>query len=89
MPLTQAERDEILKIASQGTKEELADEIAKKTVLSNNELKRLLSDTDQKVLADTVAAVMHATNNNIQKTQAVNGITGGVGVLVKIAGLLL
>lgn len=89
MPLTQAERDEILKVASEGTKQDLADEIAKKTVLSNNELMKLLSEADQKALALMVVEVTNATKTNRQKTDAVKGIAGGVEILVKVAGLLL
>jgi hypothetical protein len=89
MPLTQEERDEIFAIAAQGTKTDLADEIAKRTVLSSDEVRKLMTGIDKDVLARTVAEVMHATKTNNQKAQAVTNIAGGVEVLVKIATLLL
>jgi len=89
MPLTQAERDEIFHIAATGTKADLADEIAKKTVLSSDEVRKLLVGIDKDTLTRTVAEVMNATKSNTQKAEAVSNIAGGVEALVKIAGLLL
>lgn len=89
MPLSQEERDKIFDVAQTGTRADLADEIAKKTVLSSDEVRKLLTAIDKDILARTVTEVMHATKTNAEKAQAVSNIAGGVGVLVKIAGLLL
>lgn len=89
MPLSQDERDAIIGISVTGTKAELADEIAKKTVLSSDEVRKLLTGIDKDVLARTIAEVTTATKSNSQKAAAIMNLQGGVEALVKIASLVI
>ena len=89
MPLSQEERDAIIFSGLNETKAELADEIAKKTVLSSEEVRKLLNGIDKETLARTIAEITAATKSNNQKAAAIKNIQGGVEALVKIASLIV
>jgi len=90
MPLTQEERDAIIDAANNKTKDEFAEEVAKRTALSTKEVVALgRTDEDRKALAEMVAAVTAASKSNAEKAQAVRNIAGGVEALVKVASLFL
>ena len=85
MALTQAERDEIVRLAVEGTKTDFANEIASRTVLTTDEVMALgKTKEEREALAAVIAEVTKAAGTNAKKAQSIRTIAGGVEALVSI-----
>jgi len=90
MPLSQAELDRLADLTSDETKGAFADEIAKRTSLSQKDVMKLVkSEEDRAAMLGLLEVVSDATKSNAQKAQALRNVAGGIEAAVKIVGLFV
>lgn len=90
MSLSQGDRDAIVDAAVNQTKEEFANEVSRRTSLTQDEVVQLgRTAAERESLAKVLAEVTKATASNTSRANAIRNIAGGVEALVKLVDLAL